>query len=37
MEQSDFWLEDQGRLTHPMRYDAPSDRYLPIAWDDALR
>ena len=36
MEQSDFWLEDQGRLTHPMRYDAPSDRYLPIAWDDAF-
>ncbi len=34
--QSDFWLEDQGRLTHPMRYDAASDRYLPIAWDEAF-
>ena len=35
-EQSDFWLEDQGRLTHPMVYDAASDRYRPIAWDDAF-
>ncbi|MFW7348406.1 MAG: FdhF/YdeP family oxidoreductase [Pigmentiphaga sp.] len=34
--QSDFWLEDQGRLTHPMRYDAASDQYRPIAWDDAF-
>lgn len=35
-EQSDFWLEDQGRLTEPLAYDAASDRYLPIAWDDAF-
>lgn len=35
-EQSDYWLEYQGRLTQPMRYDAASDRYLPIAWDDAF-
>ena len=34
--QSDFWLEDQGRLTHPMVYDAASDKYQPIAWDDAF-
>ncbi len=34
--QSDFWLEDQGRLTHPMVYDAASDHYVPIAWDDAF-
>lgn len=34
--QSDFWLEDQGRLTHPLRYDAATDRYGPIAWDDAF-
>ncbi|MGY0560836.1 FdhF/YdeP family oxidoreductase [Luteimonas sp. A277] len=33
---SDHWLEGQGRLTTPMRYDASSDRYLPIAWDDAF-
>jgi molybdopterin-dependent oxidoreductase alpha subunit len=34
--QSDFWLEDQGRLTHPMVYHAPSDQYRPISWDDAF-
>ncbi|CAN5474023.1 FdhF/YdeP family oxidoreductase [soil metagenome] len=33
---SDFWLEDQGRLTHPMVYHAPSDKYVPIEWDDAF-
>ncbi|MET0540440.1 MAG: FdhF/YdeP family oxidoreductase [Variovorax sp.] len=36
MAQSDFWLEDQGRLTHPMAYDAASDKYRPIEWDDAF-
>ena len=35
-EQSDFYLEDQGRLTEPMVYDAGTDKYLPIAWDDAF-
>ncbi|MDB5849887.1 MAG: CbbBc protein, partial [Rhodoferax sp.] len=35
-KQSDFWLEDQGRLTHPMVYDATSDKYQPIDWDDAF-
>ena len=35
-QQSDFWLEDQGRLTHPMAYDAATDQYRPIAWDDAF-
>jgi molybdopterin-dependent oxidoreductase alpha subunit len=34
--QSDFFLEDMGRLTHPLVYDAPTDRYRPIAWDDAF-
>ncbi|QDH68763.1 FdhF/YdeP family oxidoreductase [Marilutibacter alkalisoli] len=33
---SDYWLEDQGRLTTPMRYDAASDRYLPVGWDQAF-
>ena len=28
-------LELQGRLTHPMRYDAATDRYLPTSWDEA--
>ena len=33
---SDFFLEDQGRLTEPLVYDAASDKYRPIAWDDAF-
>lgn len=36
LEQSDYWLEYQGRLTEPMVYDAQSDRYKPIAWDEAF-
>lgn len=36
MEQSDYWLEMQGRLTEPMRYDAMSDHYVPVSWDDAF-
>lgn len=35
MTQSDYWLEEQGRLTEPMRYDAATDRYVPVTWDDA--
>jgi molybdopterin-dependent oxidoreductase alpha subunit len=34
---SDHDLEQEGRLTHPMRYDASSDRYVPCSWDDAFR
>jgi molybdopterin-dependent oxidoreductase alpha subunit len=33
---SDYWLEEQGRLTEPMRYDASSDHYVPIEWDEAF-
>jgi molybdopterin-dependent oxidoreductase alpha subunit len=33
---SDFDLEDQGRLTEPMVYDATSDHYVPISWSDAF-
>jgi molybdopterin-dependent oxidoreductase alpha subunit len=32
----DHWLEAQGRLTEPLAYDAGSDRYLAISWDDAF-
>ncbi|KQP05768.1 FdhF/YdeP family oxidoreductase [Methylobacterium sp. Leaf93] len=32
---TDYALEEQGRLTHPMRYDAGSDRYVPVSWDEA--
>jgi molybdopterin-dependent oxidoreductase alpha subunit len=35
-QRSDYWLEQQGRLTEPMRYDTASDRYVPISWDDAF-
>lgn len=35
-QRSDHWLEYQGRLTEPMRYDQASDRYVPISWDDAF-
>lgn len=33
---SDHWLENQGRITDPMRYNADSDCYEPVPWDDAL-
>jgi molybdopterin-dependent oxidoreductase alpha subunit len=33
---TDMALEEQGRLTEPMRYDAASDRYVPVTWDDAF-
>lgn len=33
---SDYWLEMQGRLTEPMRYDTGCDRYVPCTWDDAF-
>ena len=36
MEWSDFALEDQGRLTEPMVYDAATDHYVPISWPDAF-
>jgi molybdopterin-dependent oxidoreductase alpha subunit len=33
---SDHDLEQLGRLTHPLRYDGSSDRYLPCSWDQAF-
>ncbi|MEM5536119.1 FdhF/YdeP family oxidoreductase [Neptuniibacter pectenicola] len=35
-EQSNYYLEYQGRLTHPMRYNPETDKYQPISWDDAF-
>uniref|UniRef100_UPI001E61C52B FdhF/YdeP family oxidoreductase n=1 Tax=Microvirga roseola TaxID=2883126 RepID=UPI001E61C52B len=32
----DYELERAGRLTHPMRYDAASDRYVETTWDEAF-
>jgi molybdopterin-dependent oxidoreductase alpha subunit len=33
---SDYDLEDAGRLAEPVRYDAGSDRYAPVSWEDAF-
>ena len=35
-EWSDYALEAQGRLVGPLRYDAATDTYRPIAWEDAF-
>lgn len=35
-EQSDYWLNRQGRLTHPMILRRGSSHYEPIEWDDAF-
>jgi molybdopterin-dependent oxidoreductase alpha subunit len=34
---SDHELEEQGRLTSPMRYDAAADKYVPVEWEEAFR
>ncbi len=33
---SDHDLEKQGRLTHPMRWDRATDRYVPVTWEEAF-
>jgi len=35
-QESDYWLEQQGRLTEPMRYDSTTDHYVPVDWDEAF-
>src|SRR3954454_21600512 len=32
----DYDLEQTGRLTHPMRYDRATDKYVPCEWDEAF-
>lgn len=36
--QSDYWLEQQGRLTHPMLLEAGASgtHYKPVSWDQAF-
>ena len=34
-KQSDYWLEYQGRLTQPVRYNSATDHYEEISWDSA--
>ena len=36
-EQTDLWLNNQGRLTHPMLLRRGSDNYEPISWDEAFK
>ncbi len=33
---SDHALEKVGRLTHPLRYDRETDRYVPCTWEQAF-
>jgi molybdopterin-dependent oxidoreductase alpha subunit len=33
----DHQLEAAGRLTHPMRWDAATDKYVSVSWSDAFR
>ena len=33
---TDHALEHQGRLTHPMSYNADTDRYEEVSWDEAF-
>ncbi|HLL71577.1 MAG TPA: molybdopterin-dependent oxidoreductase, partial [Pyrinomonadaceae bacterium] len=36
-QQSDMWLNDQGRLTQPMLLRRGSDRYEPVGWNEAFQ
>ena len=36
LDRTDYELENEGRLTHPLAYDRASDTYKPIAWDQAF-
>ena len=33
---SDYRLEEAGRLTYPMKYDAATDKYVVAPWDEAF-
>lgn len=33
---SDYDLENEGRLTHPMRYDPATDQYVKVSWQEAF-
>lgn len=32
----DYDLEQHGRLTHPLRYDAAADKYVACSWEEAF-
>jgi molybdopterin-dependent oxidoreductase alpha subunit len=33
---TDYDLEQTGRLTHPLRYDPATDKYVLVAWEEAF-
>ena len=33
---NDYDLEQEGRLTDPLRYDSATDKYVPCEWDEAF-
>ena len=35
-EQSDMWLDKQGRIINPMFLDTNQDHYVPIQWEEAF-
>ena len=35
-QHSDHWLENQGRLTQPLLYDAERDGYISVGWQQAF-
>ncbi len=36
-QQNDYYLEYQGRLTQPMRYNRTTDHYEPVSWQEAFQ
>ena len=36
-QKGDFWLNNQGRITHPMVLKKGSDKYIPIDWKEAIQ
>ncbi len=37
LRESDYWLEQQGRLVHPMVKREGATHYAPISWDEAFQ
>ncbi|MGY2733734.1 molybdopterin-dependent oxidoreductase alpha subunit [Sphingomonas sp. UYP23] len=35
-QQTDHWIEDQGRVTDPLRYNAATDHYEVVTWEEAF-
>ncbi|MCO4799847.1 MAG: FdhF/YdeP family oxidoreductase [Colwelliaceae bacterium] len=36
MKQSDYWLEYQGRLCQPVRYNSKTDHYEEVSWQESF-